>query len=95
MVIRVRDIVAGANTADQGAQVFRLLHEALQKEGAVVLSFDSVQTATSSFVNAAFVELLKDFSYGDLKARLRVISSTRQINEMIKMRLEHSAGIPA
>jgi STAS-like domain of unknown function (DUF4325) len=95
MVIRIMDFVPGANTAEQGDLVFGVLKEALQKGGEVVLSFDDVKTATSSFVNAAFVELLKYFSYSDLKARLRVIRSTRQINEMIKMRLEHSAGIPA
>ena len=40
-----------------------------------VVSFGSIQTATSSFVNAAFVRLLKDFSFEDVKARMRVIDS--------------------
>ena len=83
------------NTADQGAQVFQVLHRAMRGPGSVVVSFDGLQTATSSFVHAALVELLKDFSYGELKARLGIVRSTRQINDMIKARLEDSARVPA
>jgi len=41
---------------------------------------------TSSFVHAAFVALLDHFPYAEVKARLRVIESTRQINDVIKTR---------
>jgi STAS-like domain of unknown function (DUF4325) len=95
MVIRIIDIVPGANTADQGAQVFRVLDKAMRGRGEVVVSFEGVQTATSSFVHSAFVELLNAFTYSDLKAKLRVINSTRQINNMIKARLEQSARVTA
>lgn len=95
MVIRILDIVPGANTSEQGACVFDILQKALGTPGSVVVSFDGVQTATSSFVHAAFVALLDHFSYGDLKARLKVTDSTRQINEMIKARLERSAQVAA
>lgn len=95
MVIRILDIVHGANTPEQGAAVFAALCQALRNPGPVVVSFDGVQTATSSFVHAAFVALLDHFLYRDLKARLRVINSTRQINEMIKVRLERCASVAA
>ena len=75
MVIRIRDIVPGANTPEQGARVFDAVQKALRIAplGPVAVSFDGIQTATSSFVHAAFVALLDHFSYQDLKARLRVI----------------------
>jgi hypothetical protein len=95
MVIRILDIVPGANTHEQGARVFDALQKALRNPGPEVVSFDGVQTATSSFVHSAFVALLDHFSYRDLKARLRVIDSTRQINDMIKTRLERSASVAA
>ncbi len=95
MVVRILDIVPGANTPEQGDRVFAALHKALRNPGSVVVSFNGVQTATSSFVHAAFVPLLDHFLYRDLKARLRVIDSTRQINDMIKSRLEHSASLAA
>lgn len=91
MVIQVRDLVVGADTADQGNIVFSHLRTAMKSGAPVVVSFGRIQTATSSFVNAAFVRLLKDFSLGDLKKRIRVVDSTRQINQMIRTRLERSA----
>jgi hypothetical protein len=41
------------------------------------------------------VPLLKDFSFRDIKSRMRVMDSTRQINQMIKMRLERAALVDA
>lgn len=96
MVIRIRDFVSGANTSEEGETIFnRLSAELSQQKSAIVVSFDGIQTATSSFVNAAFVELLNRFSYSDLRARLKVTNSTRQINEMIKMRLARSSDMVA
>jgi len=95
MVIRIADILPGANTADQGSRLFEILHHALRDSGTVTISFDGIQTATSSFVNVAFVALLDDFSYEDLRSRIRVTNSTRQINDMIKTRLERSRSIAA
>lgn len=91
MVIQVRDLVVGADTADQGAVVYARLHVAMKSGKPFVVSFSRIQTATSSFVNAAFVRLLKDYSFGDIKKRMKVTESTRQINEMIRTRLEKSA----
>jgi hypothetical protein len=45
-------------------------------------------TATSSFCNLALVQLLARRKLVDLKERLRVVNSTRQINEMVRSRLE-------
>jgi hypothetical protein len=92
MVIRILDIASGADTSAQGTCVFAVVKKALSGGGSVVVSFDGVQTATPSFVNTALVDLLNDFSYDDLKARLRVTNSTRQINDTIKTRLDRSAN---
>lgn len=94
MVITVKGIVKGADTADQGHLVLERLRHAL-KTGDVVVSFDGIQTATSSFVNTAFIPLLQDFSIRDIKRKMRVVKSTRQINEMIKTRLEREALVSA
>jgi hypothetical protein len=91
MVIQIHDLVAGADTADQGYAVFSHLHAAMQAGTPFIVSFDQIHTATSSFVNAAFVRLLRDFSFSDIKQIMRVTDSTRQINQMIRTRLEQSA----
>ena len=61
----------------------------------VTVSFDGVKTATSSFVNVAFVQLLSSYSFQDIKSRLRVVDLTRQINDMIKSRMEREAACAA
>jgi STAS-like domain of unknown function (DUF4325) len=96
MVIRIRDFVSGANTSEEGEIVFdRFSSELTKKSAGVIVSFEGIQTATSSFVNAAFVELLNKFSYAELKSRVRVTNSTRQINDMIRTRLERSSAMVA
>jgi len=96
MVIRIRDLVPGANTSEEGEIVFdRLSGELSSQKGSTIVSFEGIQTATSSFVNTGFVELLTKFSYADLKSRLRITNSTRQINNMIKTRLARSSDMVA
>ncbi|EAQ35765.1 hypothetical protein NB311A_05093 [Nitrobacter sp. Nb-311A] len=95
VTIQIHDLVAGANTADQGANVLPHLRSAMAAGEPFVVSFSKVQTATSSFVNASFVPLLKEFSLAAIKAQIRVTDSTRQINQMIKTRLERVALVDA
>lgn len=88
MVIQVRSIVRAADTQEQGAAVYKCLIDALRKQPTVVVSFEGIDIATSSFVYMAFVRLLEHMSLEDIKRRVRVIRSTRQINSMIKRSLE-------
>jgi hypothetical protein len=95
MVIRILDIVPGADTAKQGALVYDPLNAALANGSSVTVSFDGLSIATSSFVVTAFLPLLQQYTFDDLKRRLRVINSTRQINDMIKSRLKREAAAAA
>jgi STAS-like domain of unknown function (DUF4325) len=96
MVVRIRDNVDSADTADQGAAVLDVLRKVLaSSEDQVVISFQGVQTATSSFVNSAFLPLLEKYALHELKRRIRVIESTRQINDMIKNCLNRPALLNA
>jgi hypothetical protein len=92
MVIRILDIVQSADTGDQGATVFARLRQELDANAKVTLSFDGVKTATSSFVNLAFVQLLSTFPLSDIKSRVRIVESTRQINDMIRTRMERESA---
>jgi hypothetical protein len=95
-MVRVIDIITAADTADQGSVVYTRLREELARADAqVTVSFEGVQTATSSFVNVAFVQLLSDFPMADIRHRLRVVESTRQINEMIRTQMEREAAAHA
>lgn len=84
MVIHISRFVNSADTSDQGGAIFPVLKEELAKSEVVSISFAGINTMTSSFVNAALFPLLGDIAVSELKRRLRIVDSTRQINEMIK-----------
>lgn len=88
MVVVVKEIAGSADTADEGARVAAVLKRQLRETGEVTLSFAGLQTVTSSFLNTAIVPLISEFSLDYFKTHVRVVSSTRQINEMIKKRFE-------
>jgi len=92
MVMRVLDHVAQCYTAKDGFVIARLVSRALTKSEKAILSFDGVSDVPSSFVNAAFVSLLDDFSFDQIRANLAVINSTRQINDMILRRMRDGAA---
>jgi hypothetical protein len=87
VVIRVQDICGAADTAQQGDKLYEAMLAELSGHDEVVISFHGVDTATSSFVNTSFVRLLSYMALDDIKRRLKIVSSTHQINDMIKRRL--------
>lgn len=91
MVIRIRDLVPGADTADQGGVLLPVLSAAMASDRSFTVSFAGIQTATSSFVNVSFVALLDKYSLATIKQRMRVTNSTRQINEMIRTRMQRAS----
>ena len=91
MVIQVKSIISAADTDEQGEQLFAAIAEVARRGEPIVLSFVGIKTASTSFANTAFVPLLDTMTFEDIKRRLVVIESTRQINEMIKWRLGFEA----
>jgi hypothetical protein len=87
-------IVPAADTAEQGSAVLSAPLNALAIHDQVT-EFAELKTAASSFVNVAFVGLLDALSFGEIKRRIRVVDSTRQINDMIKTRLERETSVAA
>ncbi|MBV8769119.1 MAG: STAS-like domain-containing protein [Hyphomicrobiales bacterium] len=94
-MIRILDIVPGADTGDQGAAVLEHVLCKLREHQDVVISFEGVMNATPSFVNASFVELLDSYPLEEIRRRIKVVKSTRQINEVIKERLYREAEVRA
>jgi guanylate kinase len=97
MEMRERIVIAvtsgRADTAEQGTRLHDALCDALGRRDVIVeLDFQGITTATSSFANLAFVQLLTRWPLAELKRRLKVVNSTRQINEMIKSRLDREGS---
>ena len=95
MVIHVPDVSRAADTGKQGEALYSRIVEELRNSEFIVVSFQGVDTATSSFVNASFVELLRSLSFSEIKRRIKIVNSTRQINDMIRRRLTHEAELTA
>jgi STAS-like domain of unknown function (DUF4325) len=91
MVIRVKRLVDACDTNSHGEVVRAAIVSALAVDDVVVLSFSGVSNATSSFVNSAFVDLLETMPFDEIKRRVRVIDASRQIIEMIKLRMTSEA----
>ena len=54
----------------------------------MTVSFEGVSYVSTSFVNSAlaFINLLENFTFNTIKAKLSFIKSTIQINKLIKER---------
>lgn len=87
MVITTRNIVAACDTYEQGTALRSVMLAQLQQHGAVAVSFEGVSNATTSFVNAAFVEMLRHMSFDDFKRRVQIVKAHRQVANMIKERM--------
>ena len=88
MVIRILDHIERASTYDDGEVIYRLICDPIARRETVVLSFDGVLAVPSAFVNAALVRLLESVPYEVVRQSLKIVGSTRQINELIKSRFE-------
>lgn len=92
MVIDVLAHVPHCYTYADGEKIAALIVDALRRGDDAVVSFRGVSAVPSSFVNAAFVGLLDEFSVDTVRGRLRVVDSTKQINSLIKDQVQREAA---
>lgn len=83
MVIRILDIVGHCNTSTEGEVVFDVISPLISEGRSLKVSFEGVTNVPSSFVNAAFVKLLKLYSADFVRDRLSFINVNQQIADMI------------
>ncbi|MGL4819846.1 MAG: STAS-like domain-containing protein, partial [Bacilli bacterium] len=59
----------------------------IQKNNVVILSFQGISFASSSFINSAIIELLDYVDLTTLKTHLKIVHSNSQINKLIDQRM--------
>lgn len=91
-VIKVSDITKRCYTNEDGTKVYNYILPLLTRGDHVCLSFEGVDAVPSSFVNTAFIQLLKDFKFEDVKEHLQFSNTSRQINDIIKSRFAFEAA---
>jgi len=85
-LIQVVDIVEQCSSYESGVTLHHVLSGKLRTGERIDLSFKGVSTVSTSFVNAALIELLEEFDFETIKSMLRFIDTNRIINDTIKRR---------
>lgn len=89
--IRVLDHVSQCYTADDGLVLRSVLLRHLATGEQCVVAFDGVRDVTSSFVNAALVSLLDDYSFDTIRRRISFSGASRQALNLISRRFSFEA----
>lgn len=92
MVIIIKDHIEHCYSNDDGRIIHDIIEVYLKKNTNVTISFEHIDSVTSSFVNSAFIKLLDQFDFGHIRHSISFINSTNQINEMIKKRFNYEVN---
>ena len=88
VAVRIIDYVEQASTYDDGQVIFNLIAKDIANDCPVEVSFSGIQAVPSAFVNAAFLQLLESVPMEKIRNNLKIIHSTKFINDLIKRRFE-------
>ncbi len=94
MVIKIIDYVKNPSTYEDGEKIFKLISAAINKGESVSLSFESIPSVPSAFINSAIIRLLETFSFEQIKQHLSFINTTKHINDLIKSRFDFVLSKP-
>jgi hypothetical protein len=88
MVIRILDHVQSFSSYEDGDRIFQLIVEPIERGEDVVLSFEGIDAVPSSFLNASILRLAERVPVAEIKAHLRLINSTKQVNDLLRSRMK-------
>jgi hypothetical protein len=88
VAIKISDHVKQASTYDDGQVIYNLIAGRVSQDVPVEVSFSGIQAVPSAFVNAAFLQLLEIVPMDKIQKNLRIVDSTKFINELIKRRFD-------
>lgn len=86
VIIKILDYIDRWHTSDDGQQLFDIIKPLSDQNKQVKVSFKEVSGVPSSFVNAAFVQLLDYFSFDYIKSHLFFIDTAKATNDVIRKR---------
>ncbi len=85
-LLRIVDHVNQCYSNADGEVIKRILIQNLDIGERVIVSFEDIDSASSSFINSAFIELLEHYNFDYIKSHLGFANTTRTLNENIKRR---------
>lgn len=91
MVISALDVSQNCYSHDDGYKLFLAITKGLRNNQELTISFEGVDSVSSSFVNASLIPLLDLMTFKEIKNRITFIKTTPQINELIKSRFNYES----
>lgn len=88
VTIKLTDILKTHLTNDDGDMLRNEILKHFKNDEKVNVSFDNVYGLNSSFINSAFIDLLKDYDFNYIKNNLVFSDSNKQINGAIRSRFK-------
>lgn len=86
VTIIVKELVDNVRDNQSGLVLLEAIQNAFEKKQKVIVSFESIPYISTSFINSAFINLLDDYTFEEIKANLTFKNSTAQINQLIRER---------
>lgn len=87
MVINVSSLITHCYTYEEGLILSKAIIDALSTEKKIQLSFKGINAISSSFINGAFIPVIKNIGLSSFMEKIKIIDSNKTINEVIKLRL--------
>jgi len=82
----VLDHIERCSSNEDGIVLFNKIRPRLEGNEHIIVSFEGVSGVPTSFVNAAFIELLREFSFTHVRTHLSFANTSPQINSIINKR---------
>lgn len=88
MVIKLTDYISNGINNSEGELIFKIIMDKIEKEENLEISFSGMTAVSSSFVNSAFIELLKFYKFEYIKNKIKFKDTLKVHNDLIKSRFE-------
>ncbi len=82
--IIIKDIVVGYTSNSDGLILKAAIEQSINASGSVILSFEGVTSASSSFLNSSIGEIIDKYGLIFLKNRIKITNYTPSIALMIQ-----------
>ncbi|XDD52533.1 STAS-like domain-containing protein (plasmid) [Leptospira sp. WS92.C1] len=93
MVIYLKDYIQSGSSYRDGEIIYKLLIHNFPINEKIIISFKDFGAVSSSFVNVAFVQLLENFSFDEIRKKLNFIDTLKVHTNLIKDRFEFETNV--
>ena len=87
-IINIKDITEGTASNASGFSVYTVMKNSLTSDNKITLSFDGVNSMSSSFLNSSVGAFIDDYGFDAFKKNVSIINYTPSTLNMIKSYLK-------